>query len=76
MADLSKKFQEDQIDLSIVNPHVDVSLAKLQGMLNQPGSCLKDFLDNVTCVNDHSQCSYRDAIYCHAQTVKLMFLKC
>jgi hypothetical protein len=47
--------------LSTVNPHVDIALAKLQGMQNQPGPCLKEFLDSVTFVND-SQCSYRNAI--------------
>jgi hypothetical protein len=28
---------EKPLDLSTVNPHVDIALAKLQGMQNQPG---------------------------------------
>lgn len=63
VTDLSKKFQEDNIDLSSVKPNIDIAIGKLQSMQHHPGPCLAEFVENVTFRNDDDgnlHCSYRD----------------
>ena len=59
ITDLSKKFQEENIDLSSVAPNVHIAIGKLQGMQQHPGPCLREFIDNVQ-INEN-QCTYRGA---------------
>ena len=59
VTDLSKKFQEDDIDLSHVTPNVEITIGKLQAMQHHPGPCLREFIDNVRF--DEHQCAYRGA---------------
>lgn len=60
VTDLSKKFQEDNIDLSSVKPNVDIAIGKLQAMQQHPGSCLAEFFEKVEFdEDDQDHCSYR-----------------
>lgn len=49
---LSKKFQSDDIDLSSIKPSVSIALSQIRSLDESPGSCMRDFFENLVFEGD------------------------
>jgi len=49
---LSKKFQADDVDLSVVKPSVNLALSQLRSLEESPGPCMRKFFDHLVFQDD------------------------
>ena len=49
---LSKKFQSDDIDLLAIKPSVSLALSQIRSLDESPGSCMRDFFENLVFEGD------------------------